>query len=107
MARRTGCQDLALEQVERADPLDHDPHVMGDAEDVIQVGPGEGLDRQDVLAVPGRGLLITERQIRTFEFSGASGLLPGDMNPGMLAQREYIGAPAGLSMDGGVFPDEA
>ncbi|MCK7527691.1 MAG: hypothetical protein MZV64_63820 [Ignavibacteriales bacterium] len=66
-------QDLAFEQVERADPLDHDPHFVGHAEDVLQVGAAELLDRDDVLAVPGRGALVAERQMGVLRGAGHGG----------------------------------
>ena len=61
-------QDLALEQIERADPLDHGPHLVGHAEDVFQVGPAELFDREDVFPVPGRHLVVAEGQIGTLGF---------------------------------------
>ena len=63
-------QDLAFQQVERADALDHAAHLVRHAEHVLQVGAAELLDGQDVLAVPGRVGVVAKRQVGGLGISG-------------------------------------
>ena len=56
-------QDLAFQQVERPDALDHAAHLVRHAEDVLQVFAAELLDGDDVLAIPVGVLVLAEGQV--------------------------------------------
>jgi len=51
-------QDLAFEQVKGANVVNHIVHFVRHGENILQVFAAELLDREDILAIPGRGLVV-------------------------------------------------
>ena len=68
-------QDLALEQVKGADVVDHVVHLVRHGKDVFQVFAAELLDRDDILAIPGRILVVAEGQVGHVMFVDGHGNL--------------------------------
>ena len=56
-------QDLAFQQVEGADALDHAAHLVRHAEYILQIVATELLDRKNILAIPVGVLVLAERKV--------------------------------------------